>query len=231
MPGDVLCLMQGKWDPRGSKASVRPEHVCNNYLDRVVEDAADFFAPYAKNIVCIGVGNHEAAIAKRYESHPTDRMIGLINAKTKASVYNGGFSCFVRFSFTEHISTRGLRVIDSVLLHADHGYGGGGPVTQDMVQHNRRAVYLPDADIVISGHVHRAWTAEIARKRVTLEGRVYQDIQTHIKLPTYKEEYKDGFGGWHAETGKEPRPLGGWWLRFHWSARHSKIAYEVIRAR
>ena len=42
MPGDVLCLMQGRYDPRGSKASVRPEHQVDNYLDAVISTAAEF---------------------------------------------------------------------------------------------------------------------------------------------------------------------------------------------
>ena len=72
---------------------------------------------------------------------------------------------------------------------------------------------------------------EIARLRLTKNGRPYHDTQTHIKLPTYKEEYGDGFSGWHVETGKEPRPLGAWWLRFTYSHEEEKVIYEVVRAK
>jgi hypothetical protein len=189
--------------------------------------SGNFFARRNGRVFVTG----NSAIAKRLESHPTERLIGLINAHSGASVYNGGFSGFVRFAFTQSRSTRNHPVIQTTTLHYDHGYGGGGPVTKDMIQHQRRAVYLPDAEIVCSGHVHEAWTSETARKRLTKSGRVYHDIQTHIKLPTYKEEYEDGFAGWHVETGKAPRPLGAWWLRFYWCGRNDKVLYEVIRAK
>lgn len=231
MPGDVLCLMQGRYDPRGSKHSVRPEHQVDNYLDAVISTAADFFAPYAQNIIAIGVGNHEAGVAKRLESHPTERLIGLLNAHTGASIYNGGFSGFCRFSFTEERPNRPDPIVDSVMLHYDHGYGGGGPVTKDMIQHHRRAAFIPDADIVCSGHVHEAWTAEYMRKRVTKNGRVYHDTQYHIKMPTYKEEYEDGFGGWHVERGGQPKPLGAWKLRFRWCGKEDRVVFDIQRAK
>jgi hypothetical protein len=40
---------------------------------------------------------------------------------------------------------------------------------------------------------------------------------TPSRRQTYKEEYGAGEGGWHIETGKPPKPLGAWWLRFTWS--------------
>ena len=49
--GDLLCLMQGKYDPRGSKSSIRPEHNGDNYLDLVINDTAEKLVPYANNIL------------------------------------------------------------------------------------------------------------------------------------------------------------------------------------
>ena len=60
--------MQGKYDPRSSKDDLRPEHQGSNYLDSLVNTAADFFEPYAKNLIMIARGNHEAAILKRQET-------------------------------------------------------------------------------------------------------------------------------------------------------------------
>lgn len=57
--GDTFCLMQGKWDPRGTKSDIRPEHNNIRYLDSIIETAVDFFSPYAHLITVIGYGNHE----------------------------------------------------------------------------------------------------------------------------------------------------------------------------
>lgn len=217
--------MQGKYDPRSSKSALRPEHQVDNYIDAVINTAADFFRPYADNLVLIAMGNHESSIAKRLETNVTDRLIGALGG----NVANGGFSGWVRFKFKE--ADAGENACSRVLnLHYDHGYGGGGPVTADMIQHQRRAIYLPDADIVVSGHTHDAWTREFVQLRLTKYGQVRQSVQTHIKVPTYKDDYKDGYGGWHAETGKPPKPLGAYWVRFYWDHSVEEIKYEVIRA-
>jgi len=34
-----------------------------------------------------------------------------------------------------------------------------------------------------------------------------------LRTPSYKEEYKDGFGGFHIERGRPIKPLGGRWLK------------------
>jgi len=69
--GDFFCLMQGKWDPRRSKKDIRPEHNVHNYLDAVIEDAVNWWSPYAQNIAWIGYGNHECY---RYDTEVlTDR--------------------------------------------------------------------------------------------------------------------------------------------------------------
>jgi hypothetical protein len=62
--GDTFCLMQGAYDPRKSKSDIRPEHNKANYLDAVVNDAIEWFRPYAKNIKVVGYGNHETNILK-----------------------------------------------------------------------------------------------------------------------------------------------------------------------
>lgn len=230
--GDTFCVMQGKYDKRSSKASLRPEHQVDNYLDAIVRTSADFYAPFASNFVCFGTGNHEQAIANRHETHLIDRLVGVLNDRTGSTIRVGGFSGFVVYSF-KYNSTKGRDLGPStrIVLHYDHGFGGGGAVTADMIQHHRRATYLPDADIIISGHTHDAWTREMIRVRLNRDGTIRHDVQTHIKLPTYKEEYSDGYGGWHVETGKPPKPIGGWWLRFYYSRKDRRVHYEVIRAK
>lgn len=225
--GDFFCCMQGKWDKRSNKSSIRPEHQTDNYFDTLVEDASNWFAPYAKNIVAVGVGNHEAEVKKRHEIDIIERFTALLSSKGKSNVRSGHFSGFVFFRFRAKTECGTSR---SVILHYDHGYGGGGPVTDDMIQHQRRAVYLPDADIVVSGHTHGAWFQERARKRVSHRGVVYQDVQTHIKLGTYKDDYGQGLGGWAVERGHPPKPKGAWWVRFFWHNPSKRVLYEVMRA-
>jgi len=76
------------------------------------------------------------------------------------------------------------------------------------------------------------------RLRLTGQGAVEQRLVTVVKCPTYKDEYKTGEGGWHIATGKPPKPLGAYWLRFYLSTRRSKaddkvrscVKYEIRQA-
>ena len=65
--GDFFCLMEGKGDFRSSK-NIRPEHNTENYLDAVVNTAADWFEPYKDQLAVVGMGNHETSVLKRHET-------------------------------------------------------------------------------------------------------------------------------------------------------------------
>lgn len=226
--GDLFCMMQGKYDKRSSKQDIRPEHQVSNYFDTVINDAANFFKPYAKQLVVLGEGNHETAVTKAHEINPIERLVALLNTVEGASVSNGGYSGWVIFNFYEPGGTKsGPRT--RVVLHYDHGSGGGAAITKDMIGHSRRQLYI-DADIICSGHNHHAWSDEAVRLKVSTTGQVQRSIITHIKIPTYKDDYGDGYGGFAVERNMAPRPLGAYWLRFKFSSKHNKVFYEVVRA-
>lgn len=212
--GDLFCAMQGKYDPRGTKKDLKPEHAKGDYLDALVKTAAQFYEPYAKNFAILATGNHETNIAKRHETNLTERLAEKLNEKTGSNIKVGGMSGWVKFQITYHSSV----MTKNLWYH--HGYGGDAPVTKGTIQTNRQAVYLPDAHIVATGHTHNEWQFPIQRIRLTNKGTVYHDEQLHLKVPSYKEEYQDGFGGWHVERGAPPKPIGALWLRF--SARKTK---------
>ena len=72
--GDMHCAMEGKFDPRRNKAGIREEHaMAPDYLDSLVRYASDFYAPFSKNFIVIGRGNHESAILKNCETDITER--------------------------------------------------------------------------------------------------------------------------------------------------------------
>lgn len=79
--GDLFCLMQGKYDPRASKADVRPEHQTANYLDAVVNTAAEYFEPYRENIMLVCPGNHESSVLKRQETDVIARFADAIDVQ------------------------------------------------------------------------------------------------------------------------------------------------------
>jgi hypothetical protein len=91
------------------------------------------------------------------------------------------------------------------------------------------AVYLPDADIVWTGHTHDQWIMPIERHRVTNYDRTYLDRQLHVRTPGYKDEFSPG-EGWHVERGGPPKPRGALWLRVH-MGNNSLVQSEITEAR
>lgn len=220
--GDFFCLMQGKYDKRSSKSDLREEHKKTNYLDAVISTGVDFFAPYSKHFLMISPGNHETAILKKHEINITERFVAGLNYKTGSHVKVGTYSGWIIFRFKNKL----VNVKDFYLKYT-HGYGGGGPVTKGVIQAQRRSVYVPDAHIVISAHIHERWLMEIRRERINSAGDTYLDEQIHVCIPTYKEEFLQG-DGWHIETGKPPKPIGAWWLRFYFD---KEMKFEFTRAK
>lgn len=221
--GDLFCAMQGKWDKRGNKDSIRPEDSQGNYLDQLVEHCAAWHRPYAEILAVCGPGNHETSILKRHETHLTERFVERLRALAPATpIRTGGFTGWVRFMFKISSSQN-----QSVRLWYHHGYGGGGPVTRGIIQTNRRAVYI-DADILATGHTHDQWILPIERHQLSDRNISRNVRQIHVTSPGYKDEYADGYGGWHIERGGPPKPTGAIWLRF-WYERNA-VHYEATLA-
>lgn len=219
--GDLFCAMQGKWDKRADPAALREELHGGNYLNRLVDYAAEFYEPYAKNFVVASPGNHETAILKRHEYNLTQAFCD------RLKIHRGSYAGWVKFRFS-YKGGKGT----SLLMYRHHGYGGGGAVTKGVIQTNRMAVYLPDATFVMTGHTHDKWILPLGRHRINRNGQTYQDEQWHIRCGGYKDEFSSG-DGWHVETGKEPKPKGAVWLRFYLQpgdADRGRVSFELTPA-
>lgn len=224
--GDWFCAMQGKWDKRANKNDLRPEHQRADYLDALVSTSADLLKPYRDILTLRGRGNHETSIEKRHETNLTDRLVERLRVMGSKDVRTGGYSGFVVFEIQfNHTARKPLK------LFYHHGYGGGGPVTRGTIQTARQAAFLADADMVWTGHTHDHWTMPIQRVRLNQDCTVIEQTrQEHIRTAGYKNEYADGYGGWHIERGGAPKPIGAAWLRFRYVGRLA-VDYDVIEAK
>lgn len=224
--GDFFCAMQGKYDKRSDKSKVRPEHQNGKYLDSLVNTAAEWFKGYEDIPKIFGLGNHETAILQKHETNLIERLVERVNAP-KHNAFMGGYGGWIRFMYMHGIGT----MRSSMNLKYYHGHGGGGPVTKGVIQSQRQAVMFPDADIVVSGHVHENYTISYGRERMMDSGRVVLSDQWHVRTPTYKDEYKDGYAGWHIETGKPPKPLGAYWLKVEMNCGDGSIHFDFLKAK
>tara|TARA_Y100000310_G_scaffold271436_1_gene285935 strand:+ start:3863 stop:4816 length:954 start_codon:yes stop_codon:yes gene_type:complete len=243
--GDCYDVMQGRFDRRSSKDDLREEYKQGDYLDALVSDFTKYYTPYAKHFGMVSMGNHETAILKHHETNLTERLVDRLNVKTGSNIHVGGYSGWIRFN-VKYGATEVGRSKDGykrkghetggINLWYHHGYGGDAPVTKGTIQTARQAVYLPDAHVCVTGHTHNEFIMPLQRVRFKpATGTIYQDEQLHVKCAGYKEEYEDGFAGWHIERGAPPKPNGAMWLKIGWNKTDDVttrgITYDVVRAK
>jgi UDP-2,3-diacylglucosamine pyrophosphatase LpxH len=228
--GDLFCLMQGKGDRRGNKSDIRPEHNNAKYLDSVVETAVEWFSPYASILTVIGYGNHETAIIKYQETDLLQRFVDLMNYKNKSNIFTGGYGGWL-------VIKKNIRTNTSMskTLKYFHGSGGGGIVTKGAINLTRALETYENMDVFVMGHIHENSSRNDVRDALQYNTgkHTYELIQKQIHLAitgTYKEEYVDGFGGWHVERGAPIKPLGGRILTLNGQCdrRNNSQAYEVL---
>lgn len=219
MPGDILDCLQGVGDKRASKRELASYLNVDNYWDKLVESAADFFAPYSSHIAVISEGNHEHSVKQYHETDLLQRLIGHLNITTKSGIFFGLYSGWLKIVFDESVSSK------MVLLNYHHGTG----YTKQNA-FTKRGAYHPDADIMLFGDKHVRWKDWADRKRITVTGKVYQDQQLLLGMPGYKDEDGDGSGTYANRKGFKPTHQGAWWIRFHWDTADKALRYEAIEA-
>ena len=209
--GDLFCAMGGRADPRRSRQGVtRAEHLEEaDYFDSLVRHNAAFLRPYARNIIGIGMGNHETSVRKNQETDLTARLVERLNALEGTSIINAGYGAYYALCFNYH------GCCTTSWMHTFHGSGGGGMMSFDTLRVRRQASFHPMADILVSGHVHERWALETTRVVPTLQNSIAMlrhEPQWHVRTGTYKQEF-DMSGGFHFERGAPPKPIGAMWMK------------------
>lgn len=217
--GDFYDAMQTREDKRSNKSDLLPAYKSGDYINRLVDDAADFLLPYAPSIVFLSTGNHETAILKHLE---VDILLLLAG---RLDVAKMGYAGFVRFLFSR---TEGKSGNTRRVLYFHHGAGGGGEVTKGVIQSQRRQAKVV-ADIYVSGHIHESYALWTERTELSAAGTVQTPDLLHVCIPSMKQEYELA-GGYHIEKDRPPKPIGAYWLEFrHENAEHGRVTFDVAR--
>ena len=205
--GDLFCLMNGRYDPRRSKSGIRPEYNRENYLDLVINDTAKILGPYADIIGLISEGNHESNVSKRLETNVLDRLIERINVVEGSNIQRGRYQGFILLRFKAN-----QRSISVVKIYYHHGKWGG-VVSKGTQSVARYSSFVPQADIVVTGHTHDSWI--VKQPRLLLKSNFELEVkdQVHLKTGTYKEEFVDS-QGWAVEKIVVPKSLSFWKAKF-----------------
>lgn len=207
--GDLFDLMQGRNDKRRSLSDLKDKYKASNYIDEVVKDAADFFKPYAKKLLFVGLGNHETSVIHNIGTNPLSAFC-LLMRMYGSNVVEGTYQGYIVDSFKHPYSTGNVNVVTTAF---HHGSGGAPQKTEGTLEIEGDKAKFPNADIVMKGHNHFKWhnpgqTRYWLNKNYKIEKRV----QHHVRLGTYKEsKFTDG---WEVEKGFKPTPIGGYFVDY-----------------
>jgi hypothetical protein len=216
--GDTYCCMGGKYDRRADKSLIRPEHNTDRYFDAIVDTSVEWFAPYAKNILLIGYGNHETAIIKHGETDLLQRFASTLNYATGSAVQVGGYGGTIDIRVL-HDTIRGVNFV----VHYYHGSAGGGVITKGVISDQRLLAGTEGYDCTWLGHVHELYYHQNMIHRYDRSTKTLIQKPIHqLRTATYKEEWDGGYMGFHTERGRGPKPLGGYWLKLETSRNTSK---------
>lgn len=205
--GDLFDAMQGRFDPRKSYDEIRPEYLTDSYYNAVVDDAIDFYSPYAKNFLLLGRGNHDNGTIRNANIDLVSMLAHGLN-RAGGNVQIGGYGGWVRFLF-ENGKNRG-----SISMRYFHGAGGEARTTRGVPESLQIMQYSPDADIIWNGHNHHNYIVASRRERLSNKGVQFFDLCYSLRTPGYHDTFGDGKRGWAIESGHIPKPMGGIWLKF-----------------
>jgi len=220
--GDFFDLMEGRNDMRRSNTA-RAEHYAPNYLQKVVMDAAEWLQPYAKNIAMISNGNHETSVAKHTQVQTLTWLCYELR-KQGSQVIEGDYQGFFVVRAVYEYEGKNTYFPYKIFYH--HGLWGGiiSKGTQSVM---RFGAVVPDADMIVTGHTHDQWMMLHTRYKLNKVYDVTLEDQIHLKLGTYKNEFKTG-NGFAVEKIGLPKPVGGWMVDFN--IEKNDVKNNVLRA-
>lgn len=203
--GDIFDAMQGRYDFRRDYADIRPEYCKPNYYDLIVDDAAEFYAPYADRFLVIAKGNHDKSVLKHTNIDLVNRLVYKMRQEYKATTLVGGYGGWVIFHF-EH-EAGGARIPFRMKFHHS-GYASKAPVTRGVIGTNRQAVFLANPNLVANGHTHTDYITGIKREYVNHQDQVCFDMMYFVRTPGYKFDYGEGADGFPVEDNHAPNTTG-----------------------
>lgn len=210
--GDLFDVMGGRYDPRKSQDGLKPEHKVEDYFDAVIKSAEEFYGPYSDQFVFLGLGNHETSVIKHNNINLTSFLGRYMRsrAERRPGPVMGYYGGYLLLQFIVHGT---VKYTYGIRYH--HGSGGSAPVTKGVIKSQRRAVFYGDADMVVSGHIHRGWSQIHTKETVSMQtGKIDRRIQWHLSIPGYKgdPEKTETAVGWEVEKEFEPPLTGAWEL-------------------
>jgi hypothetical protein len=175
----------------------------------------------------IGLGNHETSVLNKINTNLVERLcydLRLHGQPAEAMGYWG----YIRFMF-KYKKGGGAA---SKVLYFHHGTSSSAPVTKGVIQTARQAAYLQDADYVLNGHNHHAYSMPIQVERLNQQTmEPYTETVWYLRTPGYKMSAGDSKAVWGfgAEKHRTPTPRGCMFLDFEYRHTNDTVEGELLQ--
>lgn len=184
--GDLFDIMGMRMDFRSTKSDIKEALREENYVNLVVKEVAEFLAPYIDCIGLITVGNHEKEFEKRAELYLLEILNLYIHKMTgKEIMVSNDYAGYMIMRGGRNVKDR-IQTKQSCTIFFNHGKDSNAAMSLGALNVKRNAATI-DADIFISGHIHRNLLAPLNRIYLTNGGTIMVKEQLHIQLGTAKE--------------------------------------------
>ncbi len=142
----------------------------------IVNTAVEWFAPYAKNLLLVGYGNHETSIIHHQETDILQRFASTLNYATGSAVEVGGYGGTIDIRVL-HDAIRGVNFV----VHYFHGSAGGG-VWYTSYASSQSFNYVTSKDIKFkTTNIVSAWSKEFKQTRPLLQEEFANSAANNIK--------------------------------------------------
>jgi hypothetical protein len=237
--GDTLDLMSHKNDPRHTKGGLRRELLSDGYFDKIIDMAADHYAPYASHVVMWGVGNHESNYLKRMEVDPTANLVRAIKCRAETDAIAGGYGGWIKFQIKLGNNCSGYTV------KYMHGGGGSAAMTGGTLDSKRVYSWLEGVDSLVYSHLHTSNVVGLQRLYLSDHKGHYEEKSRYcdcIRIGTTKDAWGKTGGAYGFEVERQfgPAPLRQKWirLRIEWETKRDgtqirstpKLVWDVMDA-
>lgn len=197
--GDLFDIMGMRMDFRSTKSDIKEALREENYVNLVVQEVAEFLAPYVDCIGIITVGNHEKEFEKRAELYLLEILNLYLHKMTgKEVLISNEYAGYIIMIGTRSENNRASA---SCTIFFNHGKDSNAAMSLGALNVKRNAATI-DADIFISGHIHRNLLAPLNRVYCSHQGNITVKEQLHIQLGTAKES--KGVDYFSARKGFDP---------------------------
>jgi len=201
--GDSFDVMQNIRDPRASKSALKDSLKRDDYINAVIEEAYDYFYPYREKILAFNLGNHDETQIRMHGIDIIKLLVDKLNAQISHEIICGDLAGWIKLQ----VYNTKTQYFSRNIYFSHHPITGGtrskGALSIDLAKGR-----YPDADIIISEHIHTSFIHPFVTERFTGQHDLKYINRYYVQMPTLKDEFSGKKRGYIHAKRFEATPIG-----------------------